>query len=67
VDSTYQSGPCRLDQGPQSRQHRRAAGPERELESTSLRQRASAMTRRKDEIRFSLVPVMGEASTLLAI
>jgi hypothetical protein len=40
----------RLDQGPQSRQHRRAAGAERDLESTSPRQCAQAMTRRKGEI-----------------
>jgi hypothetical protein len=56
-----------VDQGPQSRQYRRAAGEERELESTRFRQCASAITRRKDEIRFLLVPVMGEASTFLAI
>jgi hypothetical protein len=37
------------------------------MESTSLGQCASAITRRKDEIRFLLVPVMGEASTFLAI
>jgi bifunctional non-homologous end joining protein LigD len=33
IDSTYQFRPVpRLDQGPQSRQYRRAAGAERELE-----------------------------------
>jgi hypothetical protein len=38
IDSTYRSWPVpRLDQGPQSRQHRCAAGAERDLESTSLR------------------------------
>jgi hypothetical protein len=40
----------RPDQGPQSRQHRRAAGAERDLGSTNLKQRAPTMTRRKDEI-----------------
>jgi hypothetical protein len=39
----------RLDQGPQSRQHRRIAGAQRDLESTSLRQRPSAITRRKSK------------------
>jgi hypothetical protein len=46
VDGTYQSGPCRVWINPESRQHRRAAGEERDLESTRLGQRAPAMTRR---------------------
>jgi bifunctional non-homologous end joining protein LigD len=40
VDSAYQSGPCRVCQGPQSRQHSRAAREERDLASMHLRQRA---------------------------
>jgi hypothetical protein len=40
--------PC-LDQGPQSHQHRRAAGAKRDLESTSLRQRTLAMTCRNSK------------------
>jgi len=36
---------ARLDQSPQSRQHRGAAGAQRELESASLRPCAPTMTR----------------------
>jgi hypothetical protein len=40
----------RLDQGPQSRLHRRVAGAERDLVSTTLRRCAPTMTPRKGEI-----------------
>jgi hypothetical protein len=56
VDGTYRSGPRPpLDQGPQSGQHRRAAGAERDLESASFGQCPPKMTRRKGEIERQLV------------
>jgi hypothetical protein len=49
VDSTYRSGPCRVwIKGPQSRQHRRAAGT-RDLASTSFTQCAPTVTRRNSK------------------
>jgi hypothetical protein len=44
VDGTYRSARAASGQGPQFRQHRRAAGADRDLESTILRQRALATT-----------------------
>jgi hypothetical protein len=41
----------RLDQGPQSRQHRGAAGTQRDLESTSRRQHPPAMNPPQEQIR----------------
>ena len=54
-DISIRPVPC-LDQGPQSRQYRRAAGEERDLESELQASRASgqAMTRRKGEITFPM-------------
>jgi hypothetical protein len=43
----------RLDQSPQSRQHRAAAGAQRELESASLRQCAPTMPRHAITLRSS--------------
>jgi hypothetical protein len=46
----------RLDQGPQSAQHRRAAGAQRDLESTISRQRTLTMTavRAKSSLRGTI-------------
>jgi hypothetical protein len=53
-----------LDQGSQSRQHHRAAGEERDLESTSLRRRVPTMIRRKGEITGASTAVGRSATGL---
>jgi hypothetical protein len=67
VDGALLIWPCRVWIRVRNPATIAAQREERDLASTSFRQRPQAVTRRKAEIRSLLVPVMGEASTLLAI